>query len=178
MHLEKFVDYITTMPWDKIAIYAPIVTASTAIFAVIAALISIFVQRSVARKRAAIDFFLKTEMDQTLLDAYDKFNSTILALNSAKSMEEFSLTDDFRSIRRYLYIHELMSVGILKGVFDERVCHSYWSDVLTQAYRDTKRAIDFLQSKPDGKYTFIELQALNKKWSNPKRSIFRCGSGP
>jgi hypothetical protein len=71
MHLEKFVDYITTMPWDKIAIYAPIVTASTAIFAVIAALISIFVQRSVARKRAAIDFFLKTEMDQTLLDAYD-----------------------------------------------------------------------------------------------------------
>jgi hypothetical protein len=53
--------------WDDAAKYAPIVTATIACFAFVGAIISILMQRSVAQKRAAIDFFLKTEMDAEML---------------------------------------------------------------------------------------------------------------
>lgn len=141
------IECLTAIQWDQLASRAPIVTATAAVTAVIIATISILVQRSIARKRAAIDFFLKTEMDDKLLIAYDDFNKGISALAAATSIEDFSKTDEYQSIRKYLYIHELMAVGIRKGIFDKKVCHDFWSDVLTRAYRDAKRVIDYVQSK-------------------------------
>ncbi len=35
----------------------------------------IWSQRSIARKRAAIDVFIKTEMDEKMTEAYDKFHA-------------------------------------------------------------------------------------------------------
>jgi hypothetical protein len=34
-----------------------------------------WVQMHIARRRASIDFFLKTEMDKTVIDLYDKFKA-------------------------------------------------------------------------------------------------------
>lgn len=48
---------------DRVLPYAPLITTDIAVAAVLIAMYSVLVQRSVARKRAAIDFFLKTEMD-------------------------------------------------------------------------------------------------------------------
>src|SRR5690349_21093001 len=49
------------------------ITALVAALALIVATTGVLVQWFVARKRAAIDFFLKTEADVHMIAAYDKF---------------------------------------------------------------------------------------------------------
>ena len=51
-------------PLDDVEKFAPIATATIALIAAVVAFVAIKVQRSIARKRAALDFFLKTETDQ------------------------------------------------------------------------------------------------------------------
>jgi hypothetical protein len=55
--------------WLKIHIlpFGPLLTATVATVAGIVAVISILVTKSIARKRAAIDFFLKTDMDKGMV---------------------------------------------------------------------------------------------------------------
>jgi hypothetical protein len=44
---------------------------------------SIQSQRTIARKRAAFDIFLKTETDEKMLTAYDNFHKGIIAMGKA-----------------------------------------------------------------------------------------------
>ena len=53
---------------------------------------SLLAQKGVARRRAAIVFFLKTEMDEKLLVAYDKYRSGIAALEGTSDLETFLKT--------------------------------------------------------------------------------------
>jgi hypothetical protein len=39
----------------------------------------------------------------------------------------FANTGDYWAIRNYLNLHELLSVGVLKKVFDKEVCYDFWS---------------------------------------------------
>jgi hypothetical protein len=67
------------MSWEETfkmaASYAPLATAFVALCAAIIALIAMFIQRDVARRRAAIDFFLKTEMDATAIEFVRKLQT-------------------------------------------------------------------------------------------------------
>jgi hypothetical protein len=49
------------------------ITAIVAVSAAGVAAVGITIQWRLARRRAAIDFFLKTEADKHLVDAYDEF---------------------------------------------------------------------------------------------------------
>jgi len=53
---------------ETVAKLAPIGTALIALSAAIIALLAILAQMHIARRRAAIDFFLKTEVDRTAID--------------------------------------------------------------------------------------------------------------
>jgi len=53
--------------WETIAKLAPIGTALIVLIAAIVALGSMWVQMHIARRRASIDFFLKAEMDTTVI---------------------------------------------------------------------------------------------------------------
>ena len=57
---------------ETVAKLAPIVTALIALSAAFIALLAIWVHMIVARRRAAIDFFLKTEIDKTAIDLYTR----------------------------------------------------------------------------------------------------------
>ena len=95
--LGAFVVYV----WhsrDDIAKVAPAATALVAFCALVVALCSLGNQKSIARKRAAIDFFLKTELDDKLLDAYAKYKKALLCLAKAESVEEFVTTDEYQAI--------------------------------------------------------------------------------
>ena len=48
-------------------------TAGVALTAAIIALCAIRAQKDIARRRAAIDFFLKTEMDEKAITLYERF---------------------------------------------------------------------------------------------------------
>jgi hypothetical protein len=92
------------------------ITAIVAVFAVVVAATGIGIQWWLARKRAAIDFFLKTEADKHLLDAYDEFHAGIEQMNTM-DIDVFCTSKDERirkhyfAVRRYLNIHELVAVG-------------------------------------------------------------------
>ena len=77
------------MTFEEAARYAPMVTAAVAVLAFGSAICGIGVQRSIARKRAAIDFFLKTEMDEKMWDAYHNSRKGFGALRAGVPMGEF-----------------------------------------------------------------------------------------
>jgi Domain of unknown function (DUF4760) len=104
---------------DEAAKYAPIATATIATLALIVALVSILVQRGLAKRRAALDFFFKTEMDKSIVDAYNSYETAIEKFQEHKSVEKLYDDDaDYRSVRAYLNIHELVAVGIHTGVLN------------------------------------------------------------
>ena len=94
-------------------------------------------QRGLAKRRAALDFFFKTEMDKSIVDAYNSYETAIEKFQEHKSVEKLYDDDaDYRSVRAYLNIHELVAVGIHTGVLDDKVCYDFWSDELMDAYED------------------------------------------
>src|SRR5256886_13819791 len=100
--------------WETIAKLAPIGTALIVLIAEIIALGAMWVQMHIARRRASIDFFLKTEMDKTVIDLYNKFkaNAPFIAFvpePSALTRRYYSDTGAF------LNICELIAVGVNKG---------------------------------------------------------------
>jgi Domain of unknown function (DUF4760) len=153
------------MTLDDAARYAPIVTAAVAVLALLVAWRSIHIQRGVARRRAAIDFFLKTEMDEKMLQAYRKFNNGVEELEKATSIEEFSKTDSYIDIRTYLNVHELIGVGIHNKIFDQRICYEFWVDELDRAYRETKPLINYIRSHPGCGETYTDLIRLHERWT-------------
>lgn len=114
------------MSLEEIARIAPIGTVIVALSALGVAMWSLLAQKGVARRRAAIDFFLKTEMDEKLLVAYDKYRTSVDVLRKATDLDAFCQTDDYHHVRSYLNILELMAVGIENSTFDERICYVYW----------------------------------------------------
>src|SRR5476651_2056709 len=77
------------IPWRDAALMAPLFTTVVAFSAVVVAAIGIAVQWRMARKRAAIDFFLKTDMDQHLVEAYNQFWDAIKVMQATPTVEEF-----------------------------------------------------------------------------------------
>jgi hypothetical protein len=144
------------------------ITAAVAFLALIAAYRSIESQREIARKRAAMDFFAKTEMDQHTLGQHKSFRKACENLkgylSENKPLEEFAKTDEYHSIRDYLNLHELMGVGINREVFDDFVCEDFWAGELHRAWRDTKPLIEWIQKRPDEAGTYVELVRIHKRW--------------
>ena len=69
-------------PWyEQLLHFAPFITAVIALGALIAAIIAICMQTRTARRRAAIDFFLKTDLDEKMLDELQ--DSELLTLGAA-----------------------------------------------------------------------------------------------
>jgi hypothetical protein len=150
------------------------VTAGIAATAGWLAYTSLQSQRVIARRRAAFDMFLKTETDEKMLTAFDKFHAGIQAMRKASSAEAFCTSEDketrehYFCIRKYLNIHELIAVGLREEVLDADVCYFYWGDTLTNHYSDAKPVLDFLAKREKNKYTYADLHALNTKWVGRK----------
>src|SRR4030095_2305233 len=103
----------------------------------IIALGAMWVQMHIARRRASIDFFLKTEMDKTVIDLYNKFkaNSPLIAFVPDPS----NLTrSDYNDTRTFLNICELIAVGVNKGAFSKSVLVSYWGDLIPDSFQNEK----------------------------------------
>src|SRR5262249_36020687 len=110
--------------WENAAKIAPLGTGIIAVGAFIVAIISIRVQRRIALKRATIDFLFKTEMDPSLIEAWEKFNSALDVVEKSKA-EKVLKQEKYKAhnaaIVTYLGIMELVAIGIRERAFDERV---------------------------------------------------------
>jgi hypothetical protein len=156
------------------------ITAAVAVGALGAAMASIKSQREIARKRAATDFFLKTEMDREMLASHKKYLAAVDKLKSLlakrktrlanrKTYEDFAKTDESVDMRDYMSIHELVAVGILNKVFDDKVCHAFWSGELERAYADTGPFLEYVQTLPGEKESYAEFVRLAKQWKARKQ---------
>jgi len=154
--------------FELAAKFAPLVTAATALGAGIIAWLAIRAQRDIARRRAAIDFFLKTEMDQTMIDLYNNFRAIAPSIALSPSIPEFSKSKDYQQVRAFLNICELIAVGINEGAFSERVSLAYWGDVLPYAYKASLPVIEHVRksSGDSSALTYIDLENICKRWIN------------
>jgi hypothetical protein len=158
---------------DRVLRYAPLLTPTVGSIAAAIAIAAISAQKSIARKRAAVDFFLKTDLDHNMLEAYTafenarkKFNAHAASGGSVKDFFENSETEkDYRSILRYLNIHELVAVGIKNKVLDERVCYNFWSDAMVRHVRELRSIIEYEIEDGGSAALFLELRQLSAKWS-------------
>ncbi len=152
--------------WAKLHIvpWGPLMTPIVASVVGGIALYSIHEQRKIARRRAAIDFFLKTDMDKAMVDAYGHYLKGVEVLNQAASMADFHKTPEYTHVRAYLNIHELVAVGIKNKVLDETTCYNYWSAVLVGHCEETKTLISYIRTLPGEAHTYIEAVELAKKW--------------
>ncbi len=146
---------------------APMITAMIALLAAIIAGISILNQRSIARRRAAIDFFLKTQMDATGIELYSDFRRIAPGIAAVASMESFVATEEHARVRAFLNVCELISVGINERVFSERVSYAYWGDVLPWSYQMAEPLIQYVRQRPgEGTpATYRDLERVAKEWA-------------
>jgi hypothetical protein len=163
---------VTTL--DQAARFAPLATATIALFAAIVAVIAVLVQRDTAQRRAAIDFFLKTETDDGLIDAYAKFHKLVPNIQTIMSRQNLSYDDaDYRALRKWLNLCELIAVGIRLGGFSKKVSYDYWGYVLPDTYTQSLALIQHIRRTPalGGPKTFYDLERLAKRWTkNDDRS--------
>jgi hypothetical protein len=162
---------------DWVAAHASIATALIAAVALLVAWRSLLSQRDTARKRAALDFFLKTEMDTGMVKAFADFDDSIELLKKHENMplKEFSekYKAQYLNITHCLSIHELVAVGVYTSVLDKKVCYEYWADELRHARRDAQRVIEYVRTEDGGgtPYTFTELVKLADEWDECVRKI-------
>jgi hypothetical protein len=165
----------TSIDWGTVPQW---VTAAIAVAAFGGAVWSIFSQREIARKRAAADFFFKTEMDAHVLEAHKRYLRGVVKLanyRSRKSLGKFAMLKACSDVRDYLNLHELIAVAIKRDVFDDFVCYDFWHRELARAYAANKDFIAFIQSREGDEQTYVELVELAKRWAKgrPKRSKIR-----
>jgi hypothetical protein len=162
--------WVSRLPFsdfEAAAKVAPLATAVIALLAAVIALIALFIQRDTARRRAAIDFFLKTEMDNDLIDAYNDFNDLAPQIAAIISRPTLSKRDDdYKKLIKWLNICELIAVGVNLGAFSERVSYDYWGYILPDALQEGWLFIQHVRNTPDlgGPETFSDLQKLCHKW--------------
>jgi hypothetical protein len=152
------------------------ITAFVAVFALLVAAVGIAVQRTVARKRAAVDFFIKTEMDQHLLDAYDEFWTGIdcmktMAISDFRASQDKGVRKHYFSVRKYLNVHELVAVGIKNEMLDRKICFDFWSGVLIRCVEAARPLIDHVRQRPGGQPTYSELETLYREWKTMDRNL-------
>ena len=121
-----------------------------------------------------MDFFAKTEMDRDTLEAHKDFTEAVKKLKESLiegKMNSFENTKEYWDIRDYLNLHELMSVGLMQEVYDDKVCYFFWSGELERAYTDTRPLIEYVQTLPDQKGTYVELVKVAWRWAERKKTI-------
>jgi hypothetical protein len=154
------------------------VTSTVAVVALTTTIIGIAIQWRLARRRAAVDFFLKTEADKHLLDAYDEFWIGIefmktVDIDTFCTSKEENVRKLYFALRKYLNIHELIAVGIKNGMFDDRTCYDFWSGVLIRCVEAAHPVIQHVQARPGARAIYIELETLYARWKAMARSPAR-----
>jgi len=153
---------------ETVAKLAPIGTALIALSAAIIALLAILAQMHIARRRAAIDFFLKTEVDRTAIDLYKTFKAKAPLITSIPDpVLDVERRNAYEDIRAFLNICELIAVGVRKRAFSKSVSKAYWGDVIPSSYQTAKQLIDDIRRTPGegSRYTYIDLEKVAKKWA-------------
>lgn len=160
--------------WITLAQLAPIVTATVATIAAVVAIGAIWHQGVIARRRASIDFFFKTEMDKASIDLYKNFQNTIPHMESIPEKPTIPKPggdyEKYQDVRAFLNICELIACGVNENAFSNRVSKSYWGNVLPESYELALPLIKQIrETMSEGRSnTYCELEKLRNNWAKSK----------
>lgn len=151
--------------FEEAAKLAPLGTAAIALGAACIAWSAIKSQKDIARRRAAIDFFSKTETDEKLIMLYDTFKSEIKMVTQGAPISSIVNSQHYKDLRAFLNLCELIAVGIRRKAFSDDVSFHYWADVLRDSFRDAKPLIDYVRKAESTPATYCDLEWLcSVKW--------------
>ncbi|MBI1869011.1 MAG: DUF4760 domain-containing protein [Methylocystis sp.] len=141
---------------------SPIVIAISALVAYGA----IRTQRDLARKRATLDFFIRTETDSVMLELWNNFAAGVTAFENAADKENFKSASpkEYESIRAYLNILELMACGICEKILDEQMCRNFFVNIVIEYFNKLENFIIILQKEHYCSITYCEFVKLARKW--------------
>jgi hypothetical protein len=154
------------MNWDHVAQLAPIGTATIALVAALVALGAILAQKKTARTRAAIDVFLKTEMDAGVLEMHNGFKRSMKELATLMARPDLFDCEEYSQVCAYLNVCELIAVGVRRRALSERVSHDYWGEAIPFAFEVARPLIERLRQVPTegNRNTYRDLELLSAKW--------------
>jgi hypothetical protein len=161
--------------WEHVGKIAPIITAVIALGAAWLALSSLRTPTDIARKRAAIDVFLKTEMDREMLTAYQQYEAVLEKSKRYQNIDQFkeSEAEAYWAMRTYLDVNELICIGINREAFDQRVCYGFWHGILYKARTEGAAIIDHARKPPDGERRYEHILSVNERWRRPGNEKWR-----
>jgi len=161
--------------WEHLGRVAPAITALIAGVAALLALLSLKAQLDIARKRAAIDVFLKTEMDQGMNAAYREYVEGLKLSKGYPDIDEFEQEqpDKYMAVRTYLDVNELICIGINQRAFDQRVCYGFWYNVLNKARTEGAAIISHARKQADGGHTYDHILSVCERWQRSGNEKWR-----
>ena len=143
---------------------APIATATIAFVAACIAVGSIRYQGTLARRRATVDFFVKFETDDRLVEFYYTFRREMKNLVQGAPLNTILESSSFRSVRTFLDLCELLCAGIRHRAFSESIAFHYWGDVLRDSFREAKPIIEHLRRTEKRHATYCDFEWLCERW--------------
>jgi hypothetical protein len=161
--------------WEQLESFAkiaPLITAIIALCAACIALSAIYAQRDIARRRAAIDFFLKTETDAGLFKLYNRFREIDVDRLLDLSPDQWRHDEHYKNARQFLNICELIACGVQYKAFSKRISRRYCGDILVDSYKEKKELINKIrETQGEGNAnTYLDLQIVCDKWKSDDRA--------
>ena len=150
--------------FEQAAKLAPLATSLVALGAAWIAWNAIKAQKDIARRRAAIDFFLKVETDEKMVDVYETFKREIRLLAQGTPINAIIGSEHYGKVRGFLNLCELIAVGVRREAFSDEVSFHYWGDVLRDSFRDAKPLIDYVRKEEKRPATYVDLEWLCNEW--------------
>jgi hypothetical protein len=145
---------------------APLATALVAMGAAWIAWKAIQAQKDIARRRAAIDFFLKVETDDKMIDVYETFKRESKLIAQGAPLKALVSSEYYGKVRGFLNLCELIAVGVRREAFSDSVSFHYWGDVLRDGFRDAKPLIDYVRKEEHRPATYVDLEWLCNHWKD------------
>lgn len=153
---------------DQCFDYGSYLQVGAIIVSIIVATVIVKTHRSIARKRAILDFIVHEQTDQDMIKARKTFVKLKKTGNLVQYATENNVAkDQTTTIRAILNIYELAAIGIKKGAYDEEI---YKDWCRTTAVRDWIAVKEFVKAA-QGNFNseiYVEFQALAIKWADEK----------
>ncbi|MDT0576783.1 DUF4760 domain-containing protein [Croceicoccus sp. F390] len=150
---------------------APILGVIVAAISALVAFIAFWHARKVTRRRATLDMVLKTFVDEDGQSRYAAFKIIMHRYNG--DSEQLDImgfadpncppSDDRQTLRAQLNEYELISLGIRKRLFDEKLYKLWFQDQFQRDYRSLEKYINKVREQRPS--VFCECVWLYKRWS-------------
>lgn len=134
------------------------------ILSAVAAVVVIYYNGRMARKRATIDLVLHQKSDKELIDAlsavYEMHRQESNLFEHLPTLQ----SDEGKCIRLVLNSHEFVALGIRRRAFDEQLYKEMQCTNFLKAWEATRSLVYEIRRQQKSETIFQELEWLAKRW--------------